>query len=91
MIKYIKFKQDNDGHWYIIPEEREKEFESVLQSGDNKDFNDKFWGYMCGTYPSYFSVIMKSDFEAYQKRIAELWDEADVGVDIDWDTLEYIY
>lgn len=52
----FRFMSDDDGHWYLIPVELEKEFTELLDSGEYDKFNDKFYeNYSIGCHPNCFT------------------------------------
>lgn len=38
----VKAEQDNDGHWYVIPNKISDEFNKDLEDMDDDDFDDKY-------------------------------------------------
>lgn len=53
-----KFKNDGDGHWFLIPVELDAEFNRLLHEGENDyyaEFNNKFEEFYTGCSPSSYT------------------------------------
>ncbi len=56
------FVQDNDCHWYLIPEHRMSEFEGwVAQAEDGSEDPDLFEGDRLSEHPSAYVVTIEGD------------------------------
>ena len=54
-VRY-RFMNDDDGHWYLIPSQLEKEFRDLLESAEYDEFNDKFYNhYYVGCHPNCYT------------------------------------
>ncbi len=57
-VPRFRFKQDDDSHWYLVPESRSQEFDDVLECGhddDFEEFNSLFAGMAIGSSPVMFT------------------------------------
>jgi hypothetical protein len=89
-VKAKIFTQDSDCHWYLIPEDEFNTFELANENQDYDLINNEFWKYTCG-HPKWIPVYTKDEVDAYKKKLLELLDTYELGVDIDIDTLEILY
>jgi len=54
-MSWESFVRDEDGHWYLIPEEKRERFDALLESGDHNTFNREFGSYMSES-PIYYKM-----------------------------------
>jgi hypothetical protein len=56
-LQKVKAYKDNDGHWYVIPEELATQFHSMLRDAEEQDefgIDDAYEGFEC-TFGKYMT------------------------------------
>lgn len=52
------FRDDDSGHWYLVPLDELAEFQACLDKSDEdegKEFNQRYAEYMIQSHPSHYS------------------------------------
>ena len=57
--KLGRLRQDESGHWYFIPEDKVKEFDSF--NGNDRQFDELFGEYMLGGWLGRYLMSMEED------------------------------